>query len=406
MNLLLFSIRNVGRNKQRSLITIAAMSFAAFILMFYATFLEGLTQSMERNSVGMDLGDIQVHAKGYRDDPDLYKRIEKPGELIEKLQSEGFFATQRIYGFGLAAFGPKSSGVRLRGIDMKHESRVTQINRHVFSGSWLDEDDFKGIVIGKKLSKILDARVGDEVIVLSQATDGSMANDLYRVRGILKSIGGGVDRAGFFMLDMAFRELMVLPEGAHEIAVTRKDRMADLQTETDKVVNLAEGLEVLNWRKLQPFLAKMMDTSNAGTIVMMFIIYSAIGMVILNAMLMSVFERIHEFGVMKAIGVSPSMVAGMIYTEAMIQTAVAGFLTLIIGLPVVFYFQSHGIDMSSLTGSTTIVGVALDPVWYCRVTTESIVLPIIFLFILVALAVIYPAIKASVIQPVKAIYYR
>jgi ABC-type antimicrobial peptide transport system permease subunit len=129
-------------------------------------------------------------------------------------------------------------------------------------------------------------------------------------------------------------------------------------------------------------------------------------MVILNAMLMSVFERIHEFGVMKAIGVSPSMVAGMIYTEAMIQTAAAGFLTLIIGLPVVLYFQSHGIDVSSLTGSTTIVGVALDPVWYCQVTTESIVLPIIFLFILVALAVIYPAIKASVIQPVKAIYYR
>ncbi len=356
--------------------------------------------------MGMNLGDIQVHAKGYRDDPDLYKRIENTGELIEKLESEGFFATQRIYGFGLAAFGPKSSGVRLRGIDLKHESRVTQINRHVFSGSWLDEDDFKGVVIGKNLSKILNARVGDEVIVLSQATDGSMANDLYRVRGILKSIGGGVDRAGFFMLDRAFRDLMVLPQGAHEIAIMRKDRKADLQTETDKVANLAEGLEVLNWRKLQPFLAKMMDTSDAGTIVMMFIIYSAIGMVILNAMLMSVFERIHEFGVMKAIGVSPSMVAGMIYTEAMIQTAAAGFLTLIIGLPVVLYFQSHGIDVSSLTGSTTIVGVALDPVWYCRVTTESIVLPIIFLFILVALAVIYPAIKASVIQPVKAIYYR
>ncbi len=406
MNLLQFSIRNVCRHKQRSLITIGAMAFAAFIIMFFDAFLEGFIQTMVQNSVGMNLGTIQIHAEGYRDDPDLYKRIKNPDKLIEKLYANGFSATQRIYGFGLAASGSKSSGAWLRGIDLKNEPLVTQINKHISSGSWLDGKDLMGVVIGKKLSKILDVGVGDEVIILSQATDGSMANDLYRVRGILKSVGNGVDRGAFFMTDRAFRELMVLPEGAHEIAIVGKYHEEDLQKITDEVANLASGLEILNWRQLQPFIAKMIDTSEAGTFIMMFIIYTAIGMVILNAMLMNVFERIHELGVMKAIGFSPWRVAGMLFFEAMIQAAAACLLTLIFGLPVVYYFQTHGIDLSSLVSSTTMVGIAMDPIWHCRITFKSIATPTIFLFLLAALAVIYPAAKAALIRPVEAIYYK
>ena len=406
MNLLQFSIRNVCRHKQRSLITIGAMAFAAFIIMFFDAFLEGFIQTMVQNSVGMNLGTIQIHAEGYRDDPDLYKRIKNPDKLIEKLYANGFSATQRIYGFGLAASGSKSSGAWLRGIDLKNEPLVTQINKHISSGSWLDGKDLMGVVIGKKLSKMLDVGVGDEVIILSQATDGSMANDLYRIRGILKSVGNRVDRGAFFMTDRAFRDLMVLPEGAHEIAIVRKYHGEDLQKITDEVANLASGLETLNWRQLQPFIAKMIDTSEAGTFIMMFIIYTAIGMVILNAMLMNVFERIHELGVMKAIGFSPWRVAGMLFFEAMIQAAAACLLTLIFGLPVVYYFQTHGIDLSSLVSSTTMVGIAMDPIWHCRITFKSIATPTIFLFLLAALAVIYPAAKAALIRPVEAIYYK
>jgi ABC-type lipoprotein release transport system permease subunit len=215
-----------------------------------------------------------------------------------------------------------------------------------------------------------------------------------------------MDRAGFFMVDRSFRDLMVLPDGTHEIAITLNNHEEDLQKITDEVVHLAKGLDVLNWRQLQPIIAQMIDSSEAGTFVMMFIVYTAIGMVILNAMLMNVFERIHEIGVMKAIGFSPWNVAGMLFSEAMLQAAAACILTLIFGLPVVYYFQTHGIDLSSLTSSTAIVGIAMDPVWYCRITLKSIATPIIFLFLLAGLAVIYPAVKAALIRPVEAIYYR
>ncbi|HSG05103.1 MAG TPA: FtsX-like permease family protein, partial [Nitrospiria bacterium] len=273
-------------------------------------------------------------------------------------------------------------------------------------GSWLDDADPGGVVIGRKLAKTLAVQPGGEIIVVGQASDGSIANELYRVRGILKSIGEGVDRTGFFMTDRAFRELMVLPEGVHEIVVMRETRGHELQAATNRIGGLAPGLEVKNWRDLQPAIANVLDISKGSLIFILLIVYTAIGMVVLNAMLMSVFERIREFGIMKAIGVSPWQIAALIYIESMIQVAAAIILAVASGVPVSLYFQSHGIDLSAWSSTGTIGGVALDPIWYGHVTAWSVVTPVIYLFAVAAVSVIYPTVKAAVIVPIKAIYYR
>ena len=139
---------------------------------------------------------------------------------------------------------------------------------------------------------------------------------------------------------------------------------------------------------------------------MILITYVAVAMVVLNAILMSVFERIHEFGVMKAIGVSPWQIVLLIFSETLIQVLVASVLALISGWPLALYYQTHGIDLSAIAGSTTFGGIAIDPIWYAYVTPNSLILPVAFLYLIAVLAVIYPAAKAAVIQPVQAIYYR
>jgi ABC-type lipoprotein release transport system permease subunit len=406
MKILSLAINNVGRNRQRTLVTVSALAFAGFIMLFYASLIEGFLRTIEQTAVGMDLGEIQIHVPGYRDNPDLYQRIEHPDDLIQKLESVGLSASPRLFGFGLAASASASAGVGLRGVDLQREPSVTRIHRHVMQGAWLDEVDPDGVVIGRKLARTLGAKIGDEVVIVTQAADGSMANRLYRVRGILKSIGEGLDRSAVFMMEGAFRDLMVLPEGAHEIAVVRRDTALDLQSATERAVRAAPGLEVMNWRQLQPVLATLIDISGVSLFFMILITYTAVGMVTLNAMLMSVFERIHEFGVMKAIGVSPGQVVALIFTEAMIQTTTAGVLALALGLPVSLYYQRHGIDLSGWTGTGTIMGVAIEPIWYCRVTPLTVIMPVVFLFVIAALAVVYPAVKAAVIRPVQAIYYR
>jgi len=382
-----------------------AMGFAGFIMILFASLMEGLLQTSERNAVAMNLGDIQIHAEGYRDDPDLYKRIENADDLVSKLQQVGFYATQRVYAFGLAAAGSASSGVQLRGINLTNEATVTQIHKHVMQGDWLNDIDPKGVVIGKKLARTLGVKPGDEVVIIGQASDGSMANDLYKVIGILKSVGEDVDRAGFYMKESSFRELMVMPQGAHEIAIMRPDRSADLEAAKAQVAMMAEGYEILNWRQLQPVIARILDLADAQTIIMVLITYVAVAMLVLNAMLMSVFERIRELGIMKAIGVTPWQLTLLVYAETMIQVTVASIIAFLSGWSLANYYKYNGIDLSAIASGASIGGVAIDPIWRAHVTTEAIVIPIIFLFIIAIVAVIYPAIKAAVIRPVKAIHY-
>jgi ABC-type lipoprotein release transport system permease subunit len=387
------------------LVTTLAIGFACFIMIFFAALMEGMIQTSERNAVAMNLGDIQIHAIGYRDDPDLYNLIYNAVDLVKSIQKAGFFATQRVYGFGLAAAGSTSAGVQLRGINLTNESTVTQIHRHLMQGNWLSNTDPMGVVIGRKLARTLGVKIGEEVIIISQATDGSTANDLYTVRGILKSIGEDVDRAGFFMVERTFRELMVLSEGVHEIAVMRPDRNLDLESATEQVAALASRYETMNWRQLRPVIARILDLVDSQIIFMLLITYIAMAMVVLNAMLMSVFERIREFGIMKAIGVTPWQLMQIIYAETMIQVVIASLIGLSSGWSVAHYYQYNGIDLSSIAGSASFGGVAIDPIWRAHVTTEALVLPVVFLFIIAGAAVIYPAIKAAIIRPVKAIYY-
>jgi ABC-type lipoprotein release transport system permease subunit len=406
MRILTLASRNVRRNWHRSLVTMLAMAFACFIMIFFASLMEGMMLGSERSVVAMNMGDIQIHAHGYRDDPDLYSRIDNAEDLVGALQEQGYRATSRIYGYGLLAANMASSGVQLRGIDLEHEMQVTELYKHVSSGQWLDKGDANGVVLGVKLAGTLGVTLGDELVFVGQSADGYMANDLFRVRGILKSVSDGIDRMGMFMPMQTLRELMVIPEGAHEVVVIRADRTADLAEETAKVEMLAKDLEVKNWKQLMPVIARMIETADVQIMIMLVIFYIAVATVVLNAMLMTVFERIHEFGIMKALGVSPMQLVALVFAETFILTLLAAIIGLISGWWVSGYYQIHGIDLSGFAGPISFGGIAFDPLWYAAVTPKALIYPVLFLLIVAAVAVIYPAIKAALLRPVKAIYFR
>ena len=406
MQLLSLALKNVLRYKHRTWVTVLAMAFAGSIMIFYASLVQGWLGAMETNAISMEMGEIQIHAKKYRKDPDLYTVIPNYQSVIIEADGKGLIPTARLLGGGLAAAHENSTGVSIRGIDPGTEKHVVLLQNHVFSGTWLTATDLKQVVLGYQLAKILDVQPGSEIVLVGQAADGSMANDLFTVQGVLKSVGQGIDRGGLIMGDKDFREFFALPEGVHEIVLKRADSNMPLEKAVTELETIFPGLEVQSWRQLQPTLAKLLDLSDVSMIIMLMITYAAVGMLTMNAMLMGVFERIPVFGVMKAVGFSGLRLFVLIFCETFVLVSMASILAFVTGAPLAYFFEDHPIDFSFLLSeSSTIAGIAFEPQWYCVVTPNVIMMPILFLYIVSLLSILYPAWKAARISPVEAIHH-
>ena len=404
MSVVKMAWRNLWRNRRRTVVTIAAMTLAFASMVVYNGLVEGYMSNMERNIVDLEVGHIQIHADGYRKRPSLYDKIETPESILAKLDQAGLYGSARLLGPGLAAGEESSAGVILRGVDVERDAEVSRVWEHVTDGEWLSPDDPMGVVLGRRLAYTLDARPGTELVVLSQAADGSMANDLYHVRGVLQPVTDGTDRAGLFMVESAFRELMVFPEGAHQIIIRTSD-LAQLDTQTARVAGFAEPNEVKSWRDLFPTLANMLDTQRGAMTFMFMIVYFAIGIVILNAALMAVFERIREFGVLKAVGMGPVAVFRLILMETVYIVLISLVVGLVISAPALYVLSTTGIPMGELSG-ISIMGVSWDPVWRAEINQRTFTSPTTTLVVIVFVAVLYPAVKAARLNPIDAIRHR
>jgi ABC-type lipoprotein release transport system permease subunit len=404
MSILRMAWRNVWRNRRRTLVTVGATTLAFTVMVLYSSLLQGYMKSMENNLLDLEMGDVQIHDSEYGHDPSLYSSVEEARDLLARFDDKGFPASARLLGFGLGAAAEASAGVRIRGVEVARDARVSRIGERVRDGAWLAEEEPYDVVLGSQLARTLVVEPGDELVLLSQASDGSTANDLFVVRGVLYPVAEGVDRAGVFMTEAAFRQFYVFPVGAHEIIVRRPEGM-DLETLAGAVAAIAEGRRVETWRELSPTLASMLDSVKGLMVVVFLIIYIAIGILILNAMLMAVFERIREFGVLKAIGYAPSKVFLIILSECAIITGLAIIAGLVLCVPGLWLLVNVGIDMGQL-GGMAMMGVVLDPVWRGIVDPSVFTVPLVTLLFIVGLAALYPATKAAWISPIRAIQHR
>lgn len=392
--------RNLWRTPRRTGVTLAAMTLAVLVMVLYTSLMQGYLRDLERDLVDVEIGDLQIHAEGYLERPSLYTRIEDTERVIDELEQAGFSAASRLLAGGLVAAKDNSAGALLKGVDLDRNSSVTQIAERIETGSWLSESAPLGAVVGRLLARTLDVGVGDELIVLGQATDGSMANELLKVRGVLSGVSEATDRATVFVAEATFREIFSVADGAHQILVKRPSDLS-LDQAASTAGQVARGLDPRTWRQLLPFMATMIDTASSAILVASAVIYIAIAILVLNAMLMSVFERIRELGVLKAIGLAPRKVMILILVEALLQAVAAVILALAIAAPLLWYFTTSGLDVGRM-GDVTVGGANLPSLWKGAVRTSTIAAPVSIFLVLVLLGVLYPGLKASRISPVEA----
>jgi ABC-type antimicrobial peptide transport system permease subunit len=206
------------------------------------------------------------------------------------------------------------------------------------------------------------------------------------------------------MTDGMFGDLMAFPKGANRIVV-RAPAGVSLEAATAAVTAIAPESAVRNWKQLNPFVAQMLDAMQVQMKVLYFILYVAVGILVLNAMLMALFERIREFGVLKAIGYGPGQVFVMMVLEGLFQATVATVVGSLLAIPFMVYLANTGFDIGAL-GGVSMIGMTVPTVWHGVYTAEVVRVPILMLFFIVFGAVLYPAIKAAWISPVEAMHHQ
>lgn len=403
MNLPVMAWRNVWRNSRRSFITIGAMSLALWTELIYGGLINGMVADMARDVTRLDMGDIQVSSPGWQARPSLHELVDDKA-ILARLDSAGFPATARLQSGGLGASGQLSAGVALIGLDPARDAQVLSVHEALADGSWLDSADPQGVVVGRGLARTLALAPGSELVVLSQGADGSMANDLFRVRGVLMPVGAGTDRGGVLMLDSTFRALMAVPEGAHRIIV-RVPEGSSLDAAAQAITGLAPAAKVQTWKQINPFMAQMLDAVKIQTRIIYFVLYVAVAILILNAMLMALFERIREFGVLKAIGYGPGQVFTLMMLEGVFQALVATVVGGVLAVPFMVWLQNTGVNIGALAG-TSMMGMTMPTIWRGSYSAAVIQVPIFMLFGIVLAAVAYPALRAAWIRPVEAMHHQ
>lgn len=402
MNLLRISWRNLWRNPRRAAITCAAVALTTAILIASYGLMEGMIIHSLQNACNLFIGEAQVHHPDYLARRSLYKVIEDPAPIMERLSKNDIPAAARAFGFGLAAHGVKSAGVSFWGVDPDREKSSFDLAKYLEHGTWLSEKPDKGLVLGKKLARSLDVKVGDEIVVVVQAADGSLGNDLFFVAGILKSAGDAVDRDAAIMHRKDFGDIFVMPSGAHEIAANTKGRLP-LDQLCAVLATDAPGMEVKSWRQIIPAMADMANLFDAMMVIFGLVFFLAGGLGVMNTMLMATFERIREFGIMKAVGATGFRIVREVAAEALVLSLFAELVGVVIGVLASLYLQQKGIDTSAFSDGYSFSGVAVDTHWKAILSVKSVVMPAVIMAITSVLASLYPAILAARLTPVKAI---
>lgn len=405
--MLFFSMawRNVWRNRRRSLLTIVAISLGLAFNIFMRAIGDGFHEQMVDNSVRAHMGHLQVHRAGYHDDPGINKTLPGPNEVEEAIREllglRGY--SLRVIGDGLASTAENSAGVAIVGIDPAQERAVTTIYRGMVKGAYLGSGMGRPILIGERLAVNLKADLDDKVVLLVQAADGSMGADLFRVAGIFRSGSPELDRGMAFVLREDAQSLFSLRGRITEAVVLLTSSRGVPAAQQALQAKLAgENVEVLTWYEVEPFLLQFIELDDAFFYVIVIFFFVVISIGILNTIMMSVFERVREFGVMMALGTKPRQIVKLVVQEAFVLGLVGVVIGSLIGVAASLYFATEGMNLSAWSEGAAALGMTTTVV-YTKLTTANLVLSNLSVLAVVMLVGLYPAMHAARLRPVEAI---
>jgi len=396
--------RNLWRNKRRTGLTILAMVVASSMLMLAIGILNGMIYDLIGSATDQYTGHIQITKVGYPDDRDLYKSLDRYQPILDKVDGmpEVIAASPRLRSFGLFSLGNRTQALEILGIEPELEQKVTTLSKLLIHGTFISRPD--QVVIGEILARKLKASVGSQLVYLTTAADGSIGNDLLTVAGIFKT--GSLDHdSTLALVSLSWLEdLLVYSGHIHEIAIRVKK--ASLASETAKKMALElsnPSILVRSWQEILPAMKQALDFYDIYILIVLFILYLATGLGIINTFFMITYERSKEFGLMLSLGMTPREVRSLMVNEAGIMGIISMILGGLLGLGLITLFYFRGLDLSAWVTPVSYLGATMQPVLHTKFSWQGILYPIIFLVVTSIASAYIPAWRASQLDPVQAL---
>ncbi|MEA2014999.1 MAG: FtsX-like permease family protein [Thermodesulfobacteriota bacterium] len=387
--------------------TILAIVFATMLLVFMLSFQFGSYDAMINTAVRVHTGHVQVQAEGYRDKMDIRLVVPDPGAVDDVIKNiSGIEAcTSRANAFSLVSSRDRTYGVFLTGIDPEREAKVSTLKKLIRRGKYLEPEDTDMALVGKLLARNLKVDIGDELVVLGQGRDGSIAAAILKVKGIFSSGENTFDRSTIQMPLGYFQDVFSMRGAVHEVVVlggSLKDGKKIKKELGTGVGGMDNGgmLVVLDWMELMPGLVQSIKLDLVSGLIMYIILIVVVAFSILNTFLMAIFERTREFGVLIAIGMTPGRLMKSLFLESVTITFIGIILGIISGCMITWYFQLHGILISG--ASELLSQYGLPERMYPQLSVLSVSIGAGIVMIITILTAIYPVLKVRHLRPVEA----
>lgn len=395
--------RNILRNKRRTIITCMIMGLGLAALIFADAFLRGLNQNMIDSVTNSFIGDGQIHRKEFLKTRELEKTILNTSQVLSDLNRNPLIrlSNPRTIASAMIASPTDVLPVALYGIKPLEESLVSSIKESIVAGDYLNSLDQEKILIGEKLAKFLDASVGDKLVVTtSQAKTGILSQELFRVGGIFKMKNKDMDSSMAFINMEKSQSFMGIGTDVHEIVFKFKNRQDVVSPPNSFLEQFsANDNEALSWKKLVPAIDAGIQLTTYSLSIGSIILFAVIALSTMNTLFMSIYERMYEFGIMKAIGTRATFIFKLIVLEAGSLALVSSFFGLILGNFLTVLTRWTGINhLTDVEYLGTTIKTAIRPVFHSNQWTVYPLAIIIFAI----LAALYPAFSAARIIPTKS----
>ena len=394
--------RNLWRNHRRTIIMLSAIVLGTWAMIFMTALMRGMVTDMIKDGISAMPGHIQVHHVDYQDDPSIANLIPiSDTELTAAFDAAGFrIWASRVRVPAVITSERESRGVTLLGVDPEYERDLTFVNYDEVEGRFLSASDDTGVVIGRKLSETLDTRVGKRIVLMSQDPDNEIADRGFRVIGLFDANVEAFEESYVFAGKATLQKMLHIEDQVSELVVVGDDyrNVEPLFAQVSALVG--DRAEVRRWTEVDGYLGAMLKVMDGFVLVWIIVIFLALSFGLVNTLVMAVFERVREIGLMLALGMRPILILGQIIVESLLLLALGLFIGTVLAWATVQPMKG-GVDLSIVGEGMEMYGMSstLTP----ELLVSDIILANVVVLVLGFLASLSPAWRAAHYEPIEAI---